>query len=45
MTPSADKNTDKNTKRKYVKPVVETLNEEEMLARFQVSTGSISWWD
>jgi len=24
--------------------MVEVLNEEEMLARFQVSTGSISWW-
>ena len=31
-------------RRKYVRPVVEILNEEEMLARFQVSTGSISWW-
>jgi len=31
-------------RRKYVRPMVEVLNEEEMLARFQVSTGSISWW-
>lgn len=31
-------------KRKYVTPVVEILNEEQMLARFQVSTGSLSWW-
>ena len=31
-------------RRKYVRPAVEILNEEEMLARFQVSTGSISWW-
>lgn len=34
----------KNKKRKYVRPVVEILNEDEMLARFQVSTGSASWW-
>ena len=32
------------TKRSYVKPVVEILTEEDMLTRFQVSTGSISWW-
>lgn len=32
------------TKRPYVKPTVEVLTEEDMLARFQVSTGSISWW-
>jgi len=33
-----------STKRPYVKPTVEVLTEEDMLARFQVSTGSISWW-
>lgn len=38
MTPSASK------RRKYVTPVVEILNEAEMLARFQVSTGSAFWW-
>ena len=31
-------------KRPYVKPAIEVLTEEDMLARFQVSTGSISWW-
>ena len=36
--------TTEHTKRKYVTPVVQILTEEEMLTRFQVSTGSMSWW-
>ncbi len=31
-------------KRNYVTPSIEILTEEQMLARFQVSTSSISWW-
>jgi len=45
MTTDDNKVTQESGKQEYEPPKIKILNEEEMLAAFQVTAGgSVSWW-